>query len=108
MPCNETADCTPKICADLQGAYSTQPRSTFHTRKHAPQPNTKQQEEPISETQSVQAHQQEYKELAKGSSALAVVGATMRAHTRAMTIRVSHHIRHPHTAVVVYQPQMAL
>lgn len=32
----------------------------------------------------------------------------MRAHTRAMTIRVCHHIRHPHTAVVVYQPQMAL
>ena len=61
-----------------------------------------------SETQGVKAHQQEYEELAKGSSALAVVGAAMGAHTRAMTIRVCHHIRHPHTAVVVHQPQMAL
>lgn len=89
-------------------AFSIQPRSTVQTRKHAPQPNTKQQEEPASETQGVKAHQQEYEELAKGSSALAIVGAAVRAHTRAMTIRVCHHIRHPHTAVVVHQPQMAL
>ena len=107
VPGDNAADCTPRLCG-YGLHFSIQPRSTVQTRKHAPQPNTKQQEEPASETQGVKAHQQEYEELAKGSSALAIVGAAVRAHTRAMTIRVCHHIRHPHTAVIVYQPQMAL
>lgn len=53
-------------------------------------------------------YQQEDEELAQGTSALAVVGATMRAQTSSMTIRVSHNILHSNTAVVVYQPQMGL
>ncbi len=64
----------------------------FQTNEHAPQPGTKQQEGRASETQGVKAHQQEYEELAKGSSTLAIIGAAMRTHTRAMTIRICHHI----------------
>ena len=55
-----------------------------------------------------EAYQQEDEELAQGTSTLAIAVGAMGTHTSAMTIRVCDNPLYSNTAVIVYQPQMAL